>query len=61
MEGQQWEYRVVDISDDDAKTRLNELGARGWELVAVESSPPCRVVYLKRPVGFDPGRVASAT
>jgi hypothetical protein len=32
----QWEYMLVDyINGEEASRKLNELGAQGWELVAV--------------------------
>lgn len=54
MAMQTWEYQVVDI-DPAARSqdRLNELGAEGWELVAVSGQEPGTRAYLKRPrLGF---------
>jgi hypothetical protein len=42
----QWEYKVESIPTEK---KLNELGAQGWELVAVESSDRAgRNCYFKR-------------
>lgn len=41
-----WEYLVLPESD---RSRLNELGFDGWELVAVGGAAPERLLYLKRP------------
>lgn len=27
-----WEYKVIDISEDDLEKVLNDLGSEGWEL-----------------------------
>lgn len=48
---QTWEYRVVEAPASAQKERtLNQLGADGWELVAVEPYPSGVGSYiLKRP------------
>ncbi len=33
----QWEYKVVNLYQDNAEKILNELGSEGWEIVAVQS------------------------
>ena len=50
-----WEYKVGVAQINGAPSvqdQLNELGAEGWELVAVENistpAPPSAVYYLKR-------------
>ena len=61
--GQKWEYRVRRIddrrsgTDRETGTRksrseevLDELGAQGWELVAVRPEGSSPVFYFKRPV-----------
>jgi hypothetical protein len=40
-----WEYRIVNESE---KIPLNELGAQGWELVAVGMGGAEEVYYFKR-------------
>ena len=67
MEIQKWEYRVVTFSSSrgqtagdveslrarnkDSEKALNELGAEGWELVAVRENPSRDpVYYFKRPL-----------
>ncbi|HKS30194.1 MAG TPA: hypothetical protein VJS44_20385 [Pyrinomonadaceae bacterium] len=40
-----WEYRIVSESE---KIKLNDLGAEGWELVAVEMSGAEEVYFFKR-------------
>lgn len=42
---QQWEYKIVAESE---KIPLNNLGAEGWELVAVEMSGTEEVYFFKR-------------
>ena len=47
-----WEYRVVDLSPDDAaalETRLNEMGAERWECIWIEARPQATRLFLKRP------------
>lgn len=39
---QRWEYRVVSLRDGTYTSTLNELGAEGWELVAVCPDEPPR-------------------
>lgn len=41
-----WEYKIVSESD---KLSLNDLGAQGWELVAVEMGGAQEVYFFKRP------------
>jgi hypothetical protein len=41
----QWEYKIVAESD---KIPLNNLGAEGWELVAVTNGGAEEVYYFKR-------------
>jgi hypothetical protein len=43
---QTWEYMVVSEAERD---RLPELGAEGWELVAIGGSVTEPLLYLKRP------------
>jgi len=50
-----WEYKVGAASvvgTPSIQDQLNQLGAEGWELVAVENvsttTPPTAVYYLKR-------------
>jgi hypothetical protein len=36
----QWEYMLVGyVNSDETSKKLNELGAQGWELVAVSDRP----------------------
>jgi len=44
---QKWEYKVLDAANEN---QLNELGAEGWELIAVtiDSYNGVRRFYLKR-------------
>lgn len=35
---QQWEYKVINIYQNNADKILDDLGAEGWELVAVQPS-----------------------
>lgn len=47
--GQKWEYKRI---ASDSETRLNELGAEGWELVAIASNNEKNSVHFsvfKRP------------
>ncbi len=41
-----WEHKIVRNPDSTLK-RLNELGAEGWELVAVVASDGLEAFYLK--------------
>jgi len=41
----QWEYKIVSESE---KVALNDLGAQGWELVAVTNGGAEEVYYFKR-------------
>jgi hypothetical protein len=41
----QWEYRIVNEME---KIQLNDLGAQGWELVAVEMNGAAEVYFFKR-------------
>jgi hypothetical protein len=43
----QWEYN---ISDNPSAHDLDQLGAEGWELVAVVGDFFAQKAYLKRPV-----------
>jgi hypothetical protein len=43
----QWEYNV---SDNPSADDLDQLGAEGWELVAVVGDFFAQKAYLKRPV-----------
>ena len=48
---QTWEYEAFDGYTGQAPTKLNQLGAQGWELVATacpRENAPCSY-YLKRP------------
>ncbi|WP_160050764.1 hypothetical protein [Nocardiopsis sp. FR4] len=48
---QMWEYMVVEKMYDPQK-KLNELGAQGWELVGIDSTPTAKIgsrYVLKRP------------
>lgn len=48
---QKWEYKLVP-SERDVEALLNQLGAEGWELIAINigHSPGSRAMYyLKRP------------
>lgn len=47
-----WEYRVVELSNDSIQVvaeELNVLGDERWEVFWVESTPGGMRVYLKRP------------
>jgi hypothetical protein len=46
---QQWEYRVVSLTDGQYTSSLNDYGREGWELVAVV--PDVHVVPEKREGG----------
>jgi hypothetical protein len=53
----QWEYRVLTIGSwrglktEDAETRLNELGAEGWEVISTNRDSADRMlVVAKRPL-----------
>ena len=49
---QRWEYTLLSASDlgpEELRTRLNELGAEGWELVATVGYQPLDSVVFKRP------------
>ena len=41
-----WEYLTVPETE---RNRLPQLGADGWELVAIGGNPDEHVLYLKRP------------
>ena len=41
-----WEYLTVPEAE---RSRLPQLGAEGWELVAIGGGPDERLLYLKRP------------
>jgi hypothetical protein len=41
-----WEYLTVPETE---RSRLPQLGAEGWELVAIGGGPDERLLYLKRP------------
>lgn len=43
-----WEYRVERFVDGVGELRLCELGAAGWELVAVTVQFTTHYAYLKR-------------
>jgi hypothetical protein len=47
----QWEYQFVQMKLDFKKTApaLSELGAQGWEVVAINEESAVINVYLKRP------------
>jgi len=56
-----WEYKVGTVvlgGTPSVQDRLNELGAEGWELVAVENVTtaygPSALYYLKRAKGASP-------
>lgn len=57
-----WEYAVLPITDEIAgggeealETRLDELGAEGWELVGIDvSAEPTRYVLKRRFVAAPP-------
>ena len=51
-----WEYLAVPETERD---RLPQLGADGWELVAIGGDPGERLLYLKRPVQSLSARVTS--
>jgi hypothetical protein len=42
-----WEYKRVGHATETGEPELNQLGAQGWELVAVDQEGT--VFYLKRP------------
>jgi len=48
-----WEYRVEWDADEVNDFPLNEVGAEGWELVAVTPDTPdsFRGYFFKRPLG----------
>ena len=41
-----WEYLTIPETE---RSRLPQLGAEGWELVAIGGAPDQRLLYLKRP------------
>ncbi len=41
---QKWEYKVVDLDSKPQESILNELGAQGWQLIAVDGG----FAYLQR-------------
>ena len=48
-----WEYRVVELENSDAKSlegQLNELGQERWECIWVQTSGKTTRFFLKRPV-----------
>ena len=51
-----WEYLTVPETE---RTRLPQLGAEGWELVAIGGDPGERVLYLKRPAQSLSARVTT--
>jgi hypothetical protein len=55
-----WEYRTEGVRfGDSSEDRLNELGAEGWELVAVTlHESGARSLYLKRPITIKQAKVA---
>jgi hypothetical protein len=45
-----WEYTVEFFDWDEAQLQLDELGANGWELVAIHNDPDCLERFIfKRP------------
>jgi hypothetical protein len=46
---QRWEYRVVDMDiREPSEPVLQQLGAEGWELVAVHFFERHKALYMKR-------------
>ena len=46
-----WEYFILDVRNNVSNTRLNELGAEGWELVtssAANNNTMVSTLYFKR-------------
>jgi hypothetical protein len=46
----QWEYKVISLSDADARSleaKLNELGVQGWEVVAYVGHEQLDSIVLK--------------
>ena len=44
-----WEYLAINGNPRTTTEAMNELGADGWELVAVGPRGDCLVYYFKRP------------
>ena len=51
-----WEYLTI---PEIERSRLTQLGAEGWELVAIGGDPADRVLYLKRPAQSLSARVTT--
>ena len=51
-----WEYLTVPETE---RHRLPQLGAEGWELVAIGGDPGERLLYFKRPVQSLSARVTT--
>ena len=51
-----WEYLTIPETE---RSRLPQLGAEGWELVAIGGDPGERVLYLKRPAQSLSARVTT--
>ena len=52
MEIQKWEYKILQLLPDQQEPRLNELGAKGWELTSAlrhHAGDGALVLILKRP------------
>ena len=53
MEIQKWKYKVLQLLPAQQESRLNELGAEGWELTSAVTHhvvDEALVLILKRPV-----------
>jgi hypothetical protein len=51
-----WEYLTIPETE---RSRLSQLGAEGWELVAIGGDPGEHVLYLKRPAQSLSARVTT--
>ena len=52
MEIQKWEYKILQLLPAQQEPRLNELGAKGWELTSAlrhHAGDEALVLILKRP------------
>jgi hypothetical protein len=44
-----WEYKCLDLEDDEATGAANRFGAQGWEMVGITRYPADVFTCFKRP------------